>query len=75
MLDALAWCFFLKSHVQTVTCVSVCAYHEWGVGTMHVATHAGGGVCNDGKPGGSWLRTQALETCRTIVSTIYSWGP
>lgn len=45
------------------------------MGNMHVATHAGGGTCNDGKPGGSWLRTQALETCRTIVSTIYTWGP
>ena len=45
------------------------------MGTMHVVTQVGGGACNDGKPGVPWWRTQALEMCRVIVSTIHSWGP
>lgn len=55
------------------SCVSPC-YQE-GVWTPCMWPHTGASACNDGKPGGSWLGTQALETCRTIVSTIYSWGP
>lgn len=40
-----------------------------------MGTRAKGGVYNGGKPGGSRLGVQALETCWTVGSTIYSWEP
>lgn len=45
MLDALAWLMSLQSPTRSHTC-PVCGYQEWGVGTMHVVTPAGGGECN-----------------------------